>query len=385
MLRFKRAMGRACHHIKDHLRLSVAQASSMPIVASGAVVGMGLVGPHLWSKCDVVEKIDICQERSLLEQIAVRCPKLGGWPLPTPMLHHSSIGWKNGQEFSMKFDDPFRMEVTPPVPAFIENENPSERHRHIVKQELPVQGLELEKPMSPYQGDMIFTKTFCWVFDNVLTEEQCRELIQSSNQKGYVPALKGTSFKTKAKAGGDTLVFDPSFRDVYTVMYDSPKVTEWLFAALEPHLKVLPVPDGWCIDHLNSFVRSLCYCNAAQGHAPHFDAMMKYPGWKYPDGHPYKEARSYMTFMLYLSDMPPQSGGSTAFPKPGTEECDTDMRCCPKAGRVLIFSQNLYHSGSPIKDHIKYVFRSDVMCVPDNQTPSVQNLFRRLMLYLPFP
>merc|ERR1719356_636047 len=98
--------------------------------------------------------------------------------------------------------------------------------------------------------------------------------------------------------------------------------------------------------------------------------MMKYPAWKYSEGHPWKEARSYMTFFLYLSDMPPQSGGATAFPKKTeheTKESDEDMRCHPKAGRVLVFSQNLYHSGCPIKDHIKYVFRSDVMCLPDSK------------------
>ena len=97
--------------------------------------------------------------------------------------------------------------------------------------------------------------------------------------------------------------------------------------------------------------------------------MMKYPDDKYLEDHPYKAARSFMTFFLYLSDMPPTSGGSTAFPIYDSEDCKGDLRCDPKAGRALIFSQNLYHSGSPVKDHIKYVLRSDAMCVPVSDAP----------------
>lgn len=298
-----------------------------------------------------------------VQEVAARCPRLDGQVLPLPVIHSSAQDWSVGQEFSMKDDDPFRTKEKPQLPALLKTD-PAERHSHITRRDLPVLGLELEKEKSPYQGEMIKSKTFAWELDDVFTEEQCLQLIETSNVKGYAPALQGTSFKSKEKAGGDILVYNPTFRSVYTVMYDAPELTAWIFSALEPHLKKVPVPDGWRMDHLNSFVRQLCYCHPDQGHRPHFDAMMKYPEWKYPEGHPYKEARSFMTLFIYLSDMPPSSGGSTAFPQPKAEECAADMRCHPKAGRVLIFSQNLYHSGSPIKDHIKYVLRSDLMCVP---------------------
>ena len=166
---------------------------------------------------------------------------------------------------------------------------------------------------------MIKSHTFAWEFDKVLTEEQCFQLIDSANRKDYVPALQGTSVRTTEKVGSDTLVYNPEKRNVYTVMCDAPELCDWLFSVVEPYLKMAPVPDGWRIDHFNSFVRLLCYCHIDQGHATHFDAMMKYPDNKYLEDHPYKEARSFMTFFLYLSDMPPTSGGSTAFPQPDSD------------------------------------------------------------------
>lgn len=265
----------------------------------------------------------------------------------------------------MKVDDPFRMKERPPLPSFVHTDDPKDRHRHIVKRELNTKGLELERPMTPFEGPEIDRCTFAWEFDNVLTEEQCLQLIEAANRKGYVPALQGQSFKSKDRAGADALVFKPSFRSVYSVMYDAPEITEWLFKAMEPHLKSLPTPTGWQVYHLNSFTRTLCYCHPGQKHAPHFDACMKYPAGKYPEDHDYSKVRSYMTFFVYLNDVPSESGGSTTFPQPAGTEAVGDERCIPKSGRVLIFSQNLYHAGAPLEDHMKYVFRSDVMCLPD--------------------
>jgi hypothetical protein len=149
-------------------------------------------------------------------------------------------------------------------------------------------------------------------------------------------------------------------------MYDSPELAKYIWKVLEPHLKTAPVPTGWQQDHVNSYIRSLCYCKSGQNHTEHFDGMLWYPEDKYPEPHEWATARSLMTVFVYLSDVPAEAGGATAFPLSNSKLSDESMRVQPKAGRVLIFSQNLWHTGAPLlrDDAPKYVIRTDVMCLP---------------------
>jgi len=275
-----------------------------------------------------------------------------------------------GTKVSMARDNPYMMEAkgfTPP--EFLSSERGP---TSIIKTALPIGGMENPRPPF-YTGHE--DKTFAWTFDNVLTEGQCRELIDMANKKGYVPAFTSNN---KFYAEGDPrktdeMEYDPKRRNAFISMFDFPEFTTYLFKALETHLKSAPLPTGWRIDHINSFVRMLCYCKAGQSHPPHFDALMTYPKGKYGPDHPWSKARSFFTVFIYLTEVPRASGGSTAFFAPDyyvDDNTDTwevkeeDIRCNCMPGRVLVFSQNLRHAGEKLHDHIKYVIRSDVMAMP---------------------
>lgn len=59
---------------------------------------------------------------------------------------------------------------------------------------------------------------------------------------------------------------------------------------------------------------------------------------------------SLYTFMVYLND--DFEGGATKF---------AEFDIVPETGMALIFKHEIKHEGSPVKDGVKYVFRSDIM------------------------
>ena len=95
-----------------------------------------------------------------------------------PQFYAGAQEWNIGAEFSMKVDNPYRMKDKPSMPTFIEADCSKERQHHVIQRVLDRQGLEMSWPNCPYEGAMIMSHTFAWVFDNVLTEEQC---LSSSN------------------------------------------------------------------------------------------------------------------------------------------------------------------------------------------------------------
>ena len=98
---------------------------------------------------------------------------------------------------------------------------------HVIKRVLDPQAFKLSMANCPYQGETIKSCTFAWAFDNVLTEEQCLQLMPSANRKGYVLVFQGPSFITAEKVGSGILVYNPQKRHVYTVMFDAPELCPW--------------------------------------------------------------------------------------------------------------------------------------------------------------
>ena len=62
-------------------------------------------------------------------------------------------------------------------------------------------------------------------------------------------------------------------------------------------------------------MRTICYCETGQSHAEHFDAHFCYPKGKYPEGHPWAQARSFFTLFLYSF---PTSGKKHLYTNNGT-------------------------------------------------------------------
>ena len=69
---------------------------------------------------------------------------------------------------------------------------------------------------------------------------------------------------------------------------------------------------------------------------------------------------SRITIQMYLHDVPEEFGGATTFIGK-----DKDHPCQPKCGSALIFTQNLVHEGSLVKEGIKYTMRTEVMYRPN--------------------
>ena len=73
---------------------------------------------------------------------------------------------------------------------------------------------------------------------------------------------------------------------------------------------------------------------------------------------------SKVTVQLYLHDVPTEFGGATKF-FPGRAH---SVQHQPTAGSVLLFTQDLEHEGSLVREGIKYAVRTEAMyryCTPD--------------------
>ena len=71
---------------------------------------------------------------------------------------------------------------------------------------------------------------------------------------------------------------------------------------------------------------------------------------------------SLITIQLYLHDMPSQIGGSTRFlVAPADRTRHPDVEYQPRAGSVLLFTQELLHEGAVVSAGRKFTMRSEVM------------------------
>ena len=69
---------------------------------------------------------------------------------------------------------------------------------------------------------------------------------------------------------------------------------------------------------------------------------------------------SLITIQLYLHDLPAESGGATRFLARPQTKPDVDYQ--PKAGSVLLFTQELLHEGVVVEEACrKFTMRSEVM------------------------
>ena len=319
------------------------------------------------------EYVEICDGGSRIRSAAARSPYLADKSIPLAHFDPRFANIKKNTKVSMLKYDPYEMGVTPEPAEFLRTWRPADG---IKKYALRIGGLGTEKDLH----------AFAWYFDDVFSQQECREVINMANQKKFVPAFSNNqgNYDEVDPRKRDEMEYDPERLDAYISMFDCPELMRWVYAALEPYLKDAPVPEGWRVDHINSFARTLLYAKAGQKHQPHFDEMMPYPKSKSSENHEWSNARSVWTVMIYLSEVPLDSGGCTCFSVPGPplgpsgngqqlREIDQALfayardktRCQCVPGRVLIFSQNLCHADEPLLDDcIKYLVRSDVMALP---------------------
>ena len=239
-----------CAHSAFSTCLSTTIKAEMPMIAT-ATAGFSAVTGLVIAVVQIVafkyfsgQSDDIVDPE--LEQLIARSPRLAGEPLPMPRIDNRFAKVEAHTTFSSSQDDPYRTNVKPPPAEFLKTKRDV---GGITKRVLPVDGLRLERGKYVGHAD----KTWAWSFENVFDQEQCRELIEMANEKGFVTALVGNGWKYPEgdPRKFDELTYDPKSRDSYIAMFDCPELSEWLYDVLEPYLIDAPIPDGWHLDHLS--------------------------------------------------------------------------------------------------------------------------------------
>eukprot|EP00425_Heterocapsa_triquetra_P036829 CAMPEP_0195080778 /NCGR_PEP_ID=MMETSP0448-20130528/22410_1 /TAXON_ID=66468 /ORGANISM="Heterocapsa triquestra, Strain CCMP 448" /LENGTH=319 /DNA_ID=CAMNT_0040113757 /DNA_START=1 /DNA_END=958 /DNA_ORIENTATION=- len=252
---------------------------------------------------------------------------LAGRLLAPPRFH--ATGWHWGQMFT-EDDDPDRMAEPFEPPMFLSAKDPLRQRARTAVEELPVPG-------------KLARGSFARVVRGAIDEEDCAELLAAANAKGFTPALLNI---------GGKQALDPVARDGHRAIFDCPELTAWLFKVVEPHLPPELYGDG--LLDLNERCRVLCY-TPGQEFGSHCDGSYRRPGC-----HPDAGARSRVTLQLYLHDVPKENGGATTFHfDPWSDKEDVPHQ--PRAGDVLLFTQNLLHSGSLLTAGVKYTVRTEAM------------------------
>ena len=278
---------------------------------------------------------------------------LDGASLEPP--RHHPVAWYVGQRFS-EADDPDRMKEAWEAPMFVATKDPvSQRPRTTVE--------ELQLPEGCRAKRSTSAPSFARVVHNVLEPRECAEVLAAVNKKGFTPAL--------VNIGSGMQIFEPGYRDSSRCVVDSSAFSAYLLEVIRPHLPALwrtkPPPNGrernLIIDELNERCRFLVYHRRGQSFAAHFDGS-----YVRPDDHPKAGARSTVTVQLYFHDVPEAHGGATTF-LDASGGAARDVRCQPRCGSVLLFTQDLYHEGSKLFAGVKYTLRTEVMyrAPPDEQ------------------
>ena len=170
-----------------------------------------------------------------------------------------------------------------------------------------------------------------FLINNLLTPQECCELIDLSEATGYRPA-------SISSAGSATVV--PELRNNDRVMIVDFELAARLWRLAKPFVPASL--DGRLVVGLNERLRFYRY---TRGHRFkwHMDGCYQRPNGE----------RSLLTFLVYLNDS--FRGGETRF---------QDLVVTPTEGTALVFRHELVHEGSRVIRGCKYAVRSDVMYSP---------------------
>jgi|EP00670_Eutreptiella_braarudii_P005862 hypothetical protein len=186
--------------------------------------------------------------------------------------------------------------------------------------------------------------TFAMLVHGVLLPEECKALIAMANTKGFTPALLNIGYGRQQ--------YMPEIRLNQRCIIDEPHVADLLWQRLQ-HV----IPKEWhgrCAQSVNERLRILCYHEPGQVFEAHFDGNFTRRG-----DHPRAGETSFVTLQVYLNEG--FTGGHTSFISRDHEKV---AKVAPTQGSVLMFSQDLFHEGSPIEDGFKYTLRTEVMYAP---------------------
>ena len=196
---------------------------------------------------------------------------------------------------------------------------------------------------------------FALLLHNVFSPNECQELIDRSEAKGFVQALVNTGgnsqqLMTDYRNSGRCILFDPSFADViYQRISAAIKGTQYEDAVAHAPWIPLWKAQNYAVG-CNERLSCLRY-DVGHYFKPHFDGM-----YRRTEG-PRSGENSFVTVQLYLNEG--FRGGATTFFNPKNE--DRLVKVVPKTGSLLLFEHNLLHEGSELIAGRKYAMRTDIM------------------------
>jgi predicted 2-oxoglutarate/Fe(II)-dependent dioxygenase YbiX len=167
-----------------------------------------------------------------------------------------------------------------------------------------------------------------WTIENFLTIQECKNLIDLSENIGYQEAEVSLPEGAKMMKG---------IRNNERLIYQNLELAEHYWQKIQPYVPS-QIDDNEAIG-LNEQFRFYKY-QPNQRFKRHIDGRFKRND----------REESRITFMIYLNE--DFEGGATIF---------DEISIQPKTGMALCFIHEQKHEGSPVISGIKYVLRSDVM------------------------
>jgi len=172
---------------------------------------------------------------------------------------------------------------------------------------------------------------YIFTVPNVLSDDECQELIGRIETEGPRTATINTESGTRVKLG---------VRNNDRVIFDDQELANVLLERVRH--RVPAEAHGMSICGANERFRCYRY-KPGMRFAPHADGPF----------HRNEREQSWYTFMVYLNQG--FEGGNTTF------LVEPEVSITPETGTALLFQHALIHEGSVVTAGVKYVLRTDVM------------------------
>ena len=179
------------------------------------------------------------------------------------------------------------------------------------------------------------TNATCYVIRDAVSDAVCHRLIAEAESRGI------------AVTGAD---YPPSYRDNDRLVFDDPKLADWLFDILGTELPRELADDGgtFSLVGLNPRFR-VCRYQDGQSFRIHQDGAHTVCD----------DVASRLTCQIYLNSADEFSGGATRFY--AASSFALLGRVSPVRGTAIVFDHRLWHDGEAVPSGRKYVLRTDVL------------------------
>lgn len=179
---------------------------------------------------------------------------------------------------------------------------------------------------------------FYYIQPNVLTNEQCDELIEKSKQLGFNPA--------KVQYYGEEVSIKSIRNNSRLELKDTELANKLEKILLEKIGDNFPYKLKYRdFKKLNDHFRIYCY-KIGEYFKPHKDGHIKI-----------EDMESLITVLFYLNDT---NGGETILMPKGYANKESYISIKPQKGSILLFDHDIFHEGTTVISGQKYVLRSDL-------------------------